>query len=74
MNEILDLKGIVILRVQPGTGAASAGLKGVITARNGSIIPGDIITAIEGKLAALLDDYKVGDKVRLTVIRQGKTR
>lgn len=35
----------------------------------------DIITAIEGKvgkLAALLDDYKVGDMIRLSALRQEK--
>lgn len=81
LTEILDIKGVVILRVPPGTAADAAGLKGVVSTRSGGIIPGDIITAVEGKpvesvgkLVALLDDYKVGDKARLTVMRQGKTR
>ncbi|MBI5430819.1 MAG: trypsin-like peptidase domain-containing protein [Nitrosomonadales bacterium] len=81
LAEILDIKGVVILRVPPGTAADAAGLKWVVSTRSGGIIPGDIITAVEGrpvesvgKLVALLDDYKVGDKARLTVMRQGKTR
>lgn len=81
LTAILDIKGVVILRVPPGSSAAAAGLQGVTATRNGGIIPGDIITAIEGKpvdgvgkLAARLDDFKVGDKPRLTVIRQGKSR
>jgi S1-C subfamily serine protease len=81
LTELLEIKGVVILGVPPGTAAGKAGLKGIIQTRNGEIIPGDIITTIEGKpvdsvgkLAALLDDYKVGDKVRLGVMRQGKMR
>jgi S1-C subfamily serine protease len=81
LTAVLDIKGVVILRVSPGTAADYAGLKGVIATRDGGIVPGDIITAIEdkpvdsvGKLAALLDDFKVGDKIRLRVVRQGKVR
>lgn len=65
----------------PGTAAGVAGLKGIVQTRKGEIIPGDIITAIEGKpvdsvgkLIALLDDYKVGEKIMLGVIRQEKIR
>lgn len=81
LTDILEIKGIVILRVPPGSAAATAGLIGIKMARNGSIIPGDIITAIEGKsvdsvgkLVARLDDFRVGDRIRLTVLRQGKSR
>lgn len=78
---IIGIKGIVILKVPSGTAAYSAGLQGVTVLRNGNIIPGDIITAIEGKpvdsvgkLGALLDDFKVGNKVRITVSRKGVSR
>jgi S1-C subfamily serine protease len=81
LTDLLQIKGVVILNVPHGTSAAAAGLHGVITTRDGSIIPGDIITAIEGKpvdsvskLVARLDDFRVGDKIRLTVLRQGKSR
>ena len=44
-------------------------------------MPGDIITAIDGKpvdslgkLLARLDDYKVGDTVQVKVLREGKER
>ncbi|MBI3222069.1 MAG: trypsin-like peptidase domain-containing protein [Nitrosomonadales bacterium] len=81
LTAMLDIKGIVILRVPSGSSAAAAGLTGVSATRNGNIIPGDIITAIEGKpvesvskLIARLDDFAVGDKVRVTVMRQGKSR
>jgi S1-C subfamily serine protease len=43
------------------------------------IVPGDIITAVDGKpvdsvgkFAARLDEYKPGDRIRLTYVRQGK--
>ena len=65
----------------PGSAAASAGLEGARRAADGGLVPGDIITAVEGKavdgvgkLFSRLDDFKVGDTVRLTVIREGKTR
>jgi S1-C subfamily serine protease len=81
LTELLEIRGVVILRVPSGTSASVAGLKGIVQTRKGEVIPGDIITAIEGKpvesvskLVALLDDYKVGDKIRLGVLRQGKTR
>ncbi|MEZ5613660.1 MAG: trypsin-like peptidase domain-containing protein [Rhodocyclaceae bacterium] len=73
-----EARGVVILRVKPGSSAAAAGLKGVTVTRTG-IVPGDIITAVDGKpvdsvgkFAARLDEYKVGDRVRLTLLRQGK--
>ncbi|MCG6933624.1 MAG: trypsin-like peptidase domain-containing protein [Gallionella sp.] len=81
MTAILQIKGVVVLRVPPGSAAAAAGLEGVATTQDGTIIPGDIITAIEGKpvnsvseLAARLDDFRVGDSVSLTVMREGKRR
>jgi S1-C subfamily serine protease len=81
LTDLLQIKGVVILNVPRGTAAAAAGLQGVVSTREGSIIPGDIITAIEGKpvdsvskLVARLDDFRVGDKIRLTVLRQGTSR
>ncbi len=81
LTELLEIKGVVILNVPRGTSAAAAGLKGVISKRDGNIIPGDIVTAIEGKpvdsvskLVVRLDDFRVGDKIRITVSRQGETR
>ncbi|MCM2309018.1 MAG: trypsin-like peptidase domain-containing protein [Sulfuritalea sp.] len=77
---LLGQRGVVILKVAPGSAAAAAGLQGVAV-RGGEVIPGDVILAVNGKgidgmekLAALLDDQRVGDTVRLTVMRQGKQR
>ncbi|MCP5277369.1 MAG: trypsin-like peptidase domain-containing protein [Thiobacillus sp.] len=73
-------EGVVILRVAPGSAAEQAGLKGATITRDGGIVPGDIIIAIEGqpvdglgKLFSRLDDYSVGDTVKVTVRRQDKT-
>lgn len=81
LTQLLNIRGIVILKVPAGTAAAAAGLKGVAVTREGGIIPGDIITALEGKpvdsvgkLVARLDDFRVGDRIRLTVMREGKNR
>lgn len=72
--------GVFILRVSPGSAAARAGLKGASATGDGGIVPGDIVTAVNGKsvdtvakLFARLDDFAVGDVVKLTVIREGRT-
>lgn len=75
----LDVTGVAVLRVTPGSAAASAGLRGVRTEPDGSIVPGDIIVAVDGtkvesvaRLLAELDEHQVGDLVRLTVLREGQ--
>ena len=79
LKGLLNVEGVVILRVPPGSAAATAGLRGATLSRDGALVPGDIITAIDGKpvdslgkLLARLDDYKVGDTVRVKVLREGK--
>lgn len=83
LNEVitsqLGVKGVVVLRVAPGSPAARAGLKGSRVDRDGSLTPGDIITAVQGKqvetipkLLARLDDFKVGESVTITILRDGK--
>ncbi len=77
-----DIAGVVVARVQEGTGAAEAGMAGIGYDRYGRIVLGDIITEIEGKevsdqngLFRVLDTYSVGDTVELEVQRyRGKTR
>jgi S1-C subfamily serine protease len=74
------VKGVAVLRVTPGSGAAAAGLRGVEAASDGRIVPGDIITAVDGtpvesvaRLLGRLDDHRVGDSVRLTLLRDGRS-
>ena len=61
-------KGVAVASVTPGSPAATAGL-----------VPGDVIVAIDGKpvesaaqLVNRLDERRVGDTVRLTLLRGGK--
>jgi S1-C subfamily serine protease len=81
VTEQMGVKGVLVFRVQPGSSAAQAGLVAARLTADGRLIPGDLITAVEGqpvdsvaKLLARLDDFKVGDAVRLTVAREGRTR
>jgi S1-C subfamily serine protease len=81
LSAALNVKGVVLLRVSPGSAAANAGLKGATASRDGGVVPGDIIVAVEGKpvdsvgkLLGRLDEFKIGDTVKLTVQRDGGTR
>ncbi len=81
LSRALSIKGVVVLRVVPGAAAERAGLRGVHVDTDGAVVPGDIITTIDGKcvdsvrsLLARLDDHRVGDTVRLSVQREGRTR
>ncbi len=67
--------GVFVLRVRPGSAAERAGLAGITPPPQG-VIPGDIIKELNGKpvenvagLLAQLDDYRVGEPVRLAVER-----
>lgn len=68
-------KGVMIGSVQPGSGAANAGLQGATASR-----PGDVIVAIDGQeiatyndLATYLDTRNPGDSIGLTIVRGGQT-
>jgi len=74
-----EIPGVLILDVEPDSSAAQAGLRPTRRAATGQVIPGDIITAIDdtpiqttNELLLAFEKYKVGDKVTLTVIRNGK--
>ena len=74
-------RGTVISRVVSGSTAARAGLRPTRRDENGYIVVGDIVTDVNDKpvrsqrdLSAVLDEYKIGDTVSLTVVRDGKPR
>ena len=74
----LGVKGAAVLRVPAGNAAARAGLRGIRIGSQNTIIPGDVIVAVNGRkvesaaaLTATLDDYTVGQSVKLTVWRDG---
>jgi S1-C subfamily serine protease len=79
ITQHLDLEGIAVLQVSPGSGAEAAGLRPAKQDRSGNVIVGDIIVEIDGKavktpgeLLSRLDEKEIGDTVRLTLIRDGK--
>jgi S1-C subfamily serine protease len=74
----LGMAGILILKVEQDGPAAKAGLRPARLARNGDLVLGDVIQAMDGQpvdsvaaLAGLLDRHAVGDRVVLTVNRNG---
>uniref|UniRef100_UPI00356AA194 PDZ domain-containing protein n=1 Tax=Neptunomonas sp. TaxID=1971898 RepID=UPI00356AA194 len=81
LSKILDVQGVVVLNVIPGSSADKAGLKGAVMARNSAILPRDIIINLNGReissvaqLLSALDDYKVGDVVTLQIQREQNIR
>jgi S1-C subfamily serine protease len=82
VNEALKLpKGVGIVQVTSGGPAAKAGLQPFRRGDDGGIVQGDVITAMDDRPVADLDDmltrledHKPGDSVTLTLWRAGKTR
>jgi S1-C subfamily serine protease len=73
--------GVVVLQVVAGSPAARAGLRAAQMTVAGRVVLGDVIVAIDGKkiddfgdLAGRLDQHVLGDRVTITVERDGKTR
>lgn len=74
----LGTQGVMIMSVEPGSGAQAAGLQPTRYGDDGEIIWGDIITAIDGNATASLEELldalgkcKVGQTVELTIVRNG---
>jgi S1-C subfamily serine protease len=68
----LGVQGVAVLR-------GAAPFRGARLGERNFIVPGDVILSVEDKdvtssaqLAAILDDYRVGDTVRVVVWREGK--
>ncbi|MFN3883333.1 MAG: S1C family serine protease [Rhodocyclaceae bacterium] len=79
LTRLLGVEGVIILRVLPDSAAAAAGLRGASLAPDGSLVPGDVIVAIDGKpvrgvreLFARLDDHQVGEAVPVRILREGQ--
>jgi S1-C subfamily serine protease len=73
------IDGVFVLRVARDSPAEQAGLRPARISRDGEVISGDVIVSINGKrvdsvgrLLVTVDDYRVGDTVRLGVQRAGK--
>jgi len=73
------IAGVVVTRVFPNSPAALAGIRGLQQDRRGEILLGDIVVGIEDHKVADYDDlynaldrFKVGDEVRVKLIRAGQ--
>jgi S1-C subfamily serine protease len=78
----IGLDGALILNVSPGSPAEKAGLVGTRRdTRTGRIVLGDVIVAFDGEpihkasdVYLALEKHKQGDRVQLSVKRDGETR
>jgi S1-C subfamily serine protease len=73
------VKGLIIGKVSRGGSADRAGLRGARETVTGRVELGDILVAVDGKPVETVDDlmdvmenHKVGDRVRVDVIRSNK--
>jgi S1-C subfamily serine protease len=76
----LGIKGILVVDVVSGSAAARAGLRPTRREPSGRVRLGDVIVGIDGKkvespndLYLALENYKIGDSVNLSLLRDGKT-
>lgn len=79
LTKELGVAGVLLLSVEPGSAAEKAGLRGSRIDRDGNVIAGDVIIAVDGKpvdsvaaLLARLDDHRIGDQVTLRIWRAGR--
>jgi S1-C subfamily serine protease len=77
----LGMEGVIVGQVRRGSNAAEAGLRGLERSGRGEIVLGDVITGIEDQkvrnsdeLANILEQHKVGDKVTVHFLRDGKEK
>jgi S1-C subfamily serine protease len=79
LEQVTGIEGAFVLRVAQGSAAAAAGLQAARISRDGEVIGGDVIVSVNGKkidsvsrFLVTLDDYRVGDTIRLGVQRGGR--
>src|SRR6266852_6201731 len=71
--------GALIINVVPDSGAARAGLRGIVQTEDGDVEIGDIIVGLDGQkvnnnddLYRALDKHQVGDTIKVEIYRDGK--
>ncbi|MGH7798864.1 MAG: S1C family serine protease [Candidatus Binatia bacterium] len=76
----LGVSGVLVVDVARGSAASKAGIQPTRRDAEGRLRLGDIIVAIDGKkvttpndLFLLLEKYKIGDAVTVSMLRDGKT-
>jgi S1-C subfamily serine protease len=79
LTEELGVEGVLLLKVEPGSAADAAGLRATTIDRDGNVIAGDVIVALDGQavdsvatLLARLEDHQIGDRVTLRIWRAGR--
>jgi S1-C subfamily serine protease len=79
LTDELGIEGVMVLKVQPGSTAEKAGLRGATQVREGLVL-GDVILAVNGKaiqdydtLRDELERHEVGESVTLTLMRDSST-
>jgi S1-C subfamily serine protease len=76
----LGVTGVLVVDVARGSAASKAGIQPTRRDAEGRLRLGDVITAVDGKKVAtpndlflLLEKYKIGEVVTITVLRDGTT-
>ena len=76
----LGVTGVLVVDVAKGSAASKAGIQATRRDAEGRLRLGDIITTIDGKKVAtpndlflLLEKYKIGEVVTVSLLRDGKT-
>ncbi|MGH7853739.1 MAG: S1C family serine protease [Candidatus Binatia bacterium] len=76
----LGVTGVLVVDVTRGSAASKAGIQPTRRDADGRLRLGDIITTVDGKKVAtpndlflLLEKYKIGDVVTISMLRDGKT-
>jgi S1-C subfamily serine protease len=79
LTEEFGVEGVLLLKVEPGSAADAAGLRATTIDRDGNVIAGDVIVALDGQavdsvatLLARLEDHQIGDRVTLRIWRAGR--
>ncbi len=77
----MGYQGVIVLNVKPGSSAAAAGLQPTRRAASGEIFLGDVITAVNdipvrstNDLWLAFERFKVGEKVRLSILHEGEPK
>ncbi|PNW73389.1 hypothetical protein CHLRE_14g630550v5 [Chlamydomonas reinhardtii] len=77
--ERVGVEGVLVLEVPPGSPAHAAGLRPTHRDIFGDLVLGDVVVGLDGKpvrsaadLYDILDEHRVGDRIKLDVLRDGK--
>jgi S1-C subfamily serine protease len=74
-----DTDGVLILRIQPGSGAERAGLRASRRDRSGRVVLGDVVTAVNSTPVGSMEDMILaierrnpGETVTMEILREGR--